>query len=181
MIVALHADGRRRYGLDRSTLPSVRTSPTKNRRSRTPRSSSPGFSSNPYRPELRGHHSPHARPGNDLVALAALHLGALCTSIIQLLGTPVVAVTIVLVAAERALHLGILIPNSVAIHCSFQHLFRFYSHPAVYIMILPSMGRDHRDHCVLLAQAHFRLPLRRVLIHRHRSLWLFSCGLITCS
>jgi len=40
-------------------------------------------------------------------------------------------------------------------------------------MILPSMGVITGDHCVLLAQAHFRLPLRRVLIHRHRSLLAF--------
>src|SRR5208337_3588891 len=62
------------------------------------------------------------------------------TSIIQLLGTPVVAVTIVLVAAERALHLGIFDPKLGGDPLLFQHLFWFYSHPAVYIMILPSMG-----------------------------------------
>src|SRR5271154_2022656 len=62
------------------------------------------------------------------------------TSIIQLLGTPVIAVTIVLVAAERALHLGIFDPKLGGDPLLFQHLFWFYSHPAVYIMILPSMG-----------------------------------------
>src|SRR5437016_4502516 len=62
------------------------------------------------------------------------------TSIIQLLGTPVIAITIVLVAAERALHLGIFDPKLGGDPILFQHLFWFYSHPAVYIMILPSMG-----------------------------------------
>src|SRR5271168_3160167 len=62
------------------------------------------------------------------------------TSIIQLLGTPVIAVTIVLVACERALHLGIFDPKLGGDPLLFQHLFWFYSHPAVYIMILPSMG-----------------------------------------
>src|SRR6202041_281036 len=62
------------------------------------------------------------------------------TSIIQLLGTPVIAVTIVLVAAERALHLGIFDPKLGGDPLLFQHLFWFYSHPAVYIMILPGMG-----------------------------------------
>jgi cytochrome c oxidase subunit 1 len=62
------------------------------------------------------------------------------TSIIQLLGTPVIAVTIVLVAAERALHLGIFDPKLGGDPLLFQHLFWFYSHPAVYIMILPAMG-----------------------------------------
>src|SRR5271168_2104848 len=62
------------------------------------------------------------------------------TSIIQLLGTPVIAVTIVLVACERALHLGIFDPRLGGDPLLFQHFFWFYSHPAVYIMILPSMG-----------------------------------------
>ena len=62
------------------------------------------------------------------------------TSIIQILGTPVIAITIVLVAAERALHLGIFDPRLGGDPLLFQHLFWFYSHPAVYIMILPSMG-----------------------------------------
>src|SRR5215472_2394975 len=62
------------------------------------------------------------------------------TSIIQILGTPVIAITLVLVVAERALHLGIFDPKLGGDPLLFQHLFWFYSHPAVYIMILPSMG-----------------------------------------
>src|ERR1039457_7236030 len=62
------------------------------------------------------------------------------TSIIQSLGTPVIAITIVLVAVERTLHLGIFDPRLGGDPLLFQHLFWFYSHPAVYIMILPSMG-----------------------------------------
>jgi len=62
------------------------------------------------------------------------------TSIIQLLGTPVLAVTLVLVVCERLLGLGIFDPNRGGDPLLFQHLFWFYSHPAVYIMILPSMG-----------------------------------------
>src|ERR1700740_3125009 len=62
------------------------------------------------------------------------------TSIIQILGTPVIAITIVLVAAERTLHLGIFDPKLGGDPLLFQHLFWFYSHPAVYIMILPGMG-----------------------------------------
>ena len=62
------------------------------------------------------------------------------TSIIQILGTPVIAITVVLVAAERTLHLGIFDPRLGGDPLLFQHLFWFYSHPAVYIMILPSMG-----------------------------------------
>jgi cytochrome c oxidase subunit 1 len=62
------------------------------------------------------------------------------TAMIQILGTPVVAVTILLVAMERGLHIGIFDPALGGDPVLFQHLFWFYSHPAVYIMILPSMG-----------------------------------------
>jgi len=62
------------------------------------------------------------------------------TSLIIVLGTPVVAITILLVAAERVLHLGIFDPALGGDPVLFQHLFWFYSHPAVYIMILPAMG-----------------------------------------
>jgi len=61
-------------------------------------------------------------------------------SLIMVLGTPVIAITIVLVALERAFHIGIFDPNLGGDPILFQHLFWFYSHPAVYIMILPSMG-----------------------------------------
>ena len=62
------------------------------------------------------------------------------TSIIAVLGTPVVAITLLMVVAERTLHLGIFDPALGGDPVLFQHLFWFYSHPAVYIMILPSMG-----------------------------------------
>src|SRR5262245_48282872 len=62
------------------------------------------------------------------------------TSIIMVLGTPVIAITIVLIAVERAFRLGIFNPALGGDPLLFQHLFWFYSHPAVYIMILPGMG-----------------------------------------
>jgi cytochrome c oxidase subunit 1 len=62
------------------------------------------------------------------------------TSLIMVLGTPVVAVTILMVGAERLFHLGIFDPKLGGDPILFQHLFWFYSHPAVYIMILPAMG-----------------------------------------
>ncbi len=62
------------------------------------------------------------------------------TSIIQVLGTPVVAITLLLVAIERTLRIGIFDPNLGGDPILYQHLFWFYSHPAVYIMILPGMG-----------------------------------------
>lgn len=62
------------------------------------------------------------------------------TSLIMVLGTPVVAITLLLVVVERTLHLGIFNPNNGGDPVLFQHMFWFYSHPAVYIMILPGMG-----------------------------------------
>src|SRR5438046_4927284 len=61
-------------------------------------------------------------------------------SLIMILGTPVVAVTILLVGIERLFHIGIFDPALGGDPVLFQHLFWFYSHPAVYIMILPAMG-----------------------------------------
>lgn len=62
------------------------------------------------------------------------------TSLIMLLGTPVVAITIVLMMVERLFGVGIFDPSIGGDPVLFQHLFWFYSHPAVYIMILPAMG-----------------------------------------
>jgi len=62
------------------------------------------------------------------------------TSLIMILGTPVVAITILLVALERLAHIGIFDPAAGGDPVLFQHLFWFYSHPAVYIMVLPAMG-----------------------------------------
>ncbi|MBL7986875.1 MAG: cbb3-type cytochrome c oxidase subunit I [Chlorobi bacterium] len=62
------------------------------------------------------------------------------TSLVMLLGTPVIAITVVLLAAERVFGVGIFNPNLGGDPVLFQHLFWFYSHPAVYIMILPAMG-----------------------------------------
>jgi cytochrome c oxidase subunit 1 len=62
------------------------------------------------------------------------------TSVIMVLGTPVVAIALSLVALERAFHMGIFDPRLGGDPLLFQHMFWFYSHPAVYIMILPSMA-----------------------------------------
>lgn len=62
------------------------------------------------------------------------------TSIIQILATPVLGITLLLVAAERLLGVGVFDPARGGDPVLFQHFFWFYSHPAVYIMILPAMG-----------------------------------------
>ncbi len=61
-------------------------------------------------------------------------------SLIMMLGTPVVAVTLMMVVLERALGLGFFDPELGGDPVLYQHLFWFYSHPAVYIMVLPGMG-----------------------------------------
>src|ERR1700747_263817 len=62
------------------------------------------------------------------------------TSLIMVLGTPVLAISIALIAAERVFHIGIFGPAIGGAPLLFQTLFWFYSPPAVYIMILPGMG-----------------------------------------
>jgi len=62
------------------------------------------------------------------------------TSIVMILGTPVIAITLGLAAMERVFGLGFFNPAMGGDPILFQHLFWFYSHPAVYIMILPAMG-----------------------------------------
>jgi len=62
------------------------------------------------------------------------------TSVILVLATPVLAITLILVAAEHLFHIGVFDPALGGDPLLFQHLFWFYSHPAVYIMILPAMG-----------------------------------------
>lgn len=62
------------------------------------------------------------------------------TSIIMMLGTPVVAITLLMLVLERAFGIGIFTAELGGDPLLFQHLFWFYSHPAVYIMLLPGMG-----------------------------------------
>jgi cytochrome c oxidase subunit 1 len=62
------------------------------------------------------------------------------TSVVMILGTPVIAITLGLAGMERLFGLGFFNPAMGGDPILFQHLFWFYSHPAVYIMILPAMG-----------------------------------------
>ena len=62
------------------------------------------------------------------------------TSVVMLLATPVLAITLVLLMIERALGVGIFDPTLGGDPVLYQHLFWFYSHPAVYIMILPAFA-----------------------------------------
>ena len=79
-------------------------------------------------------------PGMTWFRMPLFVWGMYATSLLMVLGTPVIAITLVLLILERALHIGIFDPALGGDPVLFQHLFWFYSHPAVYIMILPGMG-----------------------------------------
>jgi cytochrome c oxidase subunit 1 len=79
-------------------------------------------------------------PGMTWLRLPLFVWSHYATSIIFILGTPVIAITLLLAGLERMFHLGFFNPAYGGDPILFQHLFWFYSHPAVYIMILPAMG-----------------------------------------
>ena len=84
-------------------------------------------------------HTLRAR-GQDWFRLPLFVWSLYATSLVMLLATPVLSAALLLVALERLLGIGIFDPALGGDPLLFQHLFWFYSHPAVYIMILPGMG-----------------------------------------
>jgi cytochrome c oxidase subunit 1 len=79
-------------------------------------------------------------PGMTWMRLPLMVWAAYATSLVMILSTPVLSMSLLLVCVERAFHLPIFDPRFGGDPLLFQHLFWFYSHPAVYIMILPAMG-----------------------------------------
>jgi cytochrome c oxidase subunit I len=79
-------------------------------------------------------------PGMTWMRLPLFVWGIYTVSVVMLLATPVLAMTVFLVAVDRFLGVGIFDPSRGGDPILFQHMFWFYSHPAVYIMILPAMG-----------------------------------------
>jgi cytochrome c oxidase subunit 1 len=79
-------------------------------------------------------------PGMSWFRMPLFAWGMYATSIIQILATPVLGITLVLLAMERFLDIGIFNAAKGGDPVLFQHFFWFYSHPAVYIMILPGMA-----------------------------------------
>ena len=77
------------------------------------------------------------------------------TAWIQLLATPIVGITLLLIIAERLFGIGVFDPAKGGDPLLYQHLFWIYSHPAVYIMILPAMGAIYRNHPDFCPQNHF--------------------------
>ena len=79
-------------------------------------------------------------PGMTWYRLPVFVWSTYTTSLILVLATPVLAMTLTMLLVERFLHIGIFSPALGGDPLLYQHMFWFYSHPAVYIMILPSMG-----------------------------------------
>ena len=102
-------------------------------------------------------------------------------SLLMVLGTPVLAITLVLVALERLFGIGVFDPTKGGDPLLFQHLFWFYSHPAVYIMILPGMGVISEAISMFSRKARLRIcgfpPSVRWRLRCSVSL----CGSTTCS
>lgn len=79
-------------------------------------------------------------PGMTMYRMPLFVWAIYSTAILQVLATPVLGITLMLLAMERLLGVGIFDPALGGDPVLFQHFFWFYSHPAVYIMILPAMG-----------------------------------------
>jgi len=79
-------------------------------------------------------------PGMGWFEMPLFCWGMYATALIQILATPVLGITLLLIVMERLLGVGIFDPQLGGDPVLFQHFFWFYSHPAVYIMILPAMA-----------------------------------------
>ncbi|MGQ9634550.1 MAG: cytochrome c oxidase subunit I [Bryobacteraceae bacterium] len=79
-------------------------------------------------------------PGMNWFRLPLFAWGTYATAIIQVMATPVLGITLLLLIMERVFRIGIFDPKLGGDPVLFQHFFWFYSHPAVYIMILPGMA-----------------------------------------
>jgi cytochrome c oxidase subunit 1 len=79
-------------------------------------------------------------PGMTWFRMPLFVWGLYATAVMQVLATPVLGITLLLLIVERTLGVGIFDPALGGDPILFQHFFWFYSHPAVYIMILPAMG-----------------------------------------
>ena len=85
-------------------------------------------------------------PGMTWHKLPLFLWGMYGTAIMQLLATPVLGITLLLLIMESSLGIGVFDPKNGGDPVLYQHFFWFYSHPAVYIMILPAHGHRVRDH-----------------------------------
>ena len=79
-------------------------------------------------------------PGMTWFRMPLFAWGLYATAWIQLLATPIIGITLLMIVAERFLGVGLFDPSLGGDPILYQHLFWIYSHPAVYVMVLPAMG-----------------------------------------
>ena len=120
-------------------------------------------------------------PGMTWFNMPLFNWGVYATAIIQVLATPVLGITLLLLMMERLWEVGIFDPRLGGDPVLFQHFFWFYSHPAVYIMILPGMGNHQRSDPDLFEEAHLRLQGHVPILRSPSLSWASWFGVITCS
>ena len=128
------------------------------------------------RDQLHRHHPQDACAGHDLVSPSAVHLGPLCDVHHLRSGYAGDRHLHGAYCSERIFGIGVFDPTKGGDPLLFQHLFWFYSHPAVYVMILPGMGVISEVDLHLQPQARLRLYGGRLFLGGHRGLRLFRLG-----
>jgi len=123
-------------------------------------------------------------PGMTWFRLPLFVWGIYATSLIQILATPILAITLALLGVERIWRIGIFDPSVGGDPVLFQHMFWFYSHPAVYIMILPGMAveselitcfsRKHPFGYVFIAFSSLAIAMLSFLVWAHH---MFVAGM----
>ncbi len=131
--------------------------------------------------EFYRHRAHDARAGNDLVPDAAVRLGALRDQPGDDSGTPVIAITLLLLAIERFARIGIFDPAIGGDPILVPALVLVLFPPGGLHHDLAGNGRGQRIDHQFFAQEDFRLRIYRVLQHRDRGVRLSSFGDITCS
>ena len=114
-------------------------------------------------------------PGMTFFKMPLFVWGIYATAWIQLLATPVVGITLILAILEKYFGIGIFDPSKGGDPVLFQHLFWIYSHPAVYLMILPAFG-IMSEIIPFLKKRDIWLPNNRTFICFNRRYWLLSMG-----
>jgi cytochrome c oxidase subunit 1 len=135
-----------------------------------------GFSVDLHRPQLHRHGPQVPAAGMTWFQMPLFIWAMYATAVIQVLATPVLGITLLLLLVERVMHIGIFDPTNGGDPVLFQHFFWFYSHPAVYIMILPAMGVISELIATFSASRIFGYKIHRVLEHLPRLLSLPGLG-----